>query len=107
MKGAFVALTGVQVASANGGSPIGKVLSMLSELEAKIVSEGEVVQKEFAEFSEFCEDRNRNVGFEIKTGNAGVEELTAAIAQETATQASLTAKVEDLAAGIASDEADL
>jgi len=107
MKGAFVALTGVQVASANGGSPIGKVLSMLSELEAKIVSEGEVVQKEFAEFSEFCEDRNRNVGFEIKTGNAGVEELTAAIAQETATQASLTAKVEDLAAGIATDEADL
>merc|ERR1719246_263721 len=41
------------------------------------------------------------------TGTAEVEELEAAIAQETATTGSLQTKVEELAAGIATDEADL
>merc|ERR1712194_336083 len=86
---------------------IGKVLSMVSELEGKIIGEGEVVQKEYAEFSEWCEDRSRSIGFEIKTGKSGVEELTAAIAEETSTIGSLEAKVEELAAGISTDEADL
>jgi len=104
MKAAFVALTGAELASAE---PIGKVLSMLSDLESKIVQEGEVVQKEYAEYSEFCEDRSRNVGFEIKTGNADVEELQAAIASEKATSASLQTKVEELVGSISGDEADL
>merc|ERR1712085_169871 len=46
-------------------------------------------------------------GFEIKTGKSGVEELTAAIAEETSTIGSLEAKVEELAASISTDEADL
>merc|ERR1712194_751797 len=54
-----------------------------------------------------CEDRSRSIGFEIKTGKSGVEELTAAIAEETSTIGSLEAKVEELAAGISTDEADI
>jgi len=106
MKTTFVALAGARVA-ASESSPIGKVLTMISDLEAYIIKEGEVVQKEYAEFSEWCEERSRNVGFEMKTGQAEVEELQAAIAQETATTGSLQTKVEELAAGIATDEADL
>lgn len=41
-------------------------------------------------------DRSRNVGFDIKTGKAEVEDLTARIANEVATQASLSAKIEDI-----------
>jgi len=107
MKGAIVALAGVGLASAEEGSPIGKVLSMISELEGKIIKEGGVVQKEYAEFAEFCEDRSRKIGFEIKTGKAEVEDLKAAIEEETSTIASLETKVEELAAGIATDEKDL
>jgi len=106
MKTTFVALAGASVASSEN-APIGKVLNMISDLEAQIIKEGEVVQKEYAEFSEWCEERSRNVGFEITTGTAEVEELEAAIAQETATTGSLQTKVEELAAGIATDEADL
>jgi len=106
MKTTFVALAGARVA-ASESSPIGKVLTMISDLEAYIIKEGEVVQKEYAEFSEWCEERSRNVGFEMKTGQAEVEELQAAIAQETATTGSLQTKVEELAAGITTDEADL
>merc|ERR1719330_1914008 len=88
-------------------SPIAKVLSMLADLRAKITQEGEAAQKEYARFTEWCEDRSRNLGFEIKTGNADTEELKAAIAAETATSSSLSTKVEELAAGIATDTADL
>merc|ERR550539_538094 len=95
------------VAAPVSASPVAKVVSMLSELEAKIIKEGEVVQKEYAEVTEWCEDRSRNLGFEIKTGKSEVEELQAAIAEETATSTSLNTKVEELAASLASDSDDL
>jgi len=103
---AFVALVSAAAVSSTA-SPIGKVLSMVSDLQANIISEGEVVQKEYAEFAEWCEDRSRNIGFEIKTGKSEVESLSAAIAEETATIGSLTTKVEELAAALASNDDDL
>jgi hypothetical protein len=87
--------------------PIQQVVTMISDLESKIIAEGEDAQKVYKEFAEFCEDRSRNVGFEIKTGKGEVKSLNAAIDKETATAASLTAKIEELSAAIANDEADL
>ena len=88
-------------------SPVAKVISMLSDLQAKVIKEGDVAQKEFAEFSEWCEDRNRNLDFEIKTGKAQVEELTASIAQESSSIMSHASKIDELAASLSVDEADL
>jgi len=88
-------------------TPVAKVVSMLSDLQAKITAEGGAAQKEFAEFSEWCEDRSRNLGFEIRTGKSQMEELSAATAQEVALSTSLTAKIDELSAGLATDEADL
>uniref|UniRef100_A0A7S2DL99 Uncharacterized protein n=1 Tax=Alexandrium andersonii TaxID=327968 RepID=A0A7S2DL99_9DINO len=93
--------------TACGCSPIGKVVQLLSDLQAKIVSEGEEAHKVYSEFAEFCEDRSKQLGFAIKTSKAEAEELKAAIAKETALSASLGAKIDDLAASIASDDADL
>jgi len=101
---AAVALTRVE---ANDATPIEKVLQMIGGLQGKIVGEGNDAQKVYDEFSEFCEDRSRNLGFEIKTGKQGVSDATAAVAKEAATQASLNAKIEELAAAIGVDEADL
>merc|ERR1719183_1763133 len=80
---------------------------MLGDLQAKIIGEGNDAQKVYDEFSEFCEDRSKNVGFEIKTGKAEVKDLNAAIAKEAATAESLNAKIEELSSAIAVDEADL
>jgi hypothetical protein len=88
-------------------NPIEKVLSMLSSLETKIIKEGETAQKTYDEFAEWCEDRSRNVGFEIKDGKAEVAQQTATIESATSTIASLNAKVEELANGLSVDEADL
>jgi len=103
---ALVAFGWSSVAQA-ADAPVGKVLAMLSDLQAKIVKEGEVVQKEYAAYAEWCEDRSRNLGFEIKTGQADGQQLNAAISEDAALIGSLTSKIDELAAEISVDEADL
>jgi len=88
-------------------SPIGKVLEMISGLQAKIISEGEKAQKVYEEFSEWCEESNKNLNFEIKTGKTEVGELKATISEETAIIESLTSRLEDLAGKLKTDEQDL
>merc|ERR1719158_1251892 len=94
-------------AHASSVDPIEKVLQMIGDLQAKIIGEGNSAQKVYDEFSEFCEDRSRELGFEIKTGKQGVKDLNAAIAKEAATADSLNAKIEELSSAISVDEADL
>jgi len=88
-------------------SPIAKVIELLAGLQSKIIGEGEAAQKEYDEYAEWCEDRSKNVDYEIKTGKNNVEDLKAHIEEEKATQAALKAKIEELASGISTDDADL
>jgi len=94
-------------ARAEETNPITKVLEMLADLETKIIGEGEVAQKEYAEYAEWCEDKSKDLMYEIKTGKAQVAELKAEIDKESATIEALTAKVEELSAKVATAEADL
>merc|ERR1719230_380654 len=102
-----VSLASRALAANEEGSPIAKVIQMISDLQAKVLAEGEASQKEYDEFAEFCEDNSRNLQNEIKTGKATVAELTATIEEETANTAALNTKIEELTASIAADEADL
>jgi uncharacterized coiled-coil DUF342 family protein len=103
----LVALAAVSTSSASQVNPIEKILEMISDLQAKVIKEGEDAQKEYDEFSEWCEDRSTQLGFEIKTGKAEVEELKATIEEETSTSAALETKIEELSNDIKSDQADL
>merc|ERR1719464_2534770 len=80
---------------------------MLSDLQARVLSEGEAAQKEYAAYAEWCEDRSRNLGFEIKTGTAESNRLSSVIAKEASTIGSLTTKVDGLIADLQVDDADL
>merc|ERR1719405_436600 len=104
---ALVLLASIAGADASSTDPIEKVLQMISDLEGKIIAEGNDAQKVYDEFAEFCEDRSKELGFEIKTGKAEKKDLEAAIADEAAKQESLQAKIEELASAISVDEADL
>merc|ERR1719493_431339 len=97
----------LQAAQANQVSPITKVLQLLSDMQTKIIAEGEAAHAIYAEFAEMCEERSKNLQFEIKTGEGEIADLKATIAEETALAASLDTKVEELTASIATDEADL
>jgi hypothetical protein len=82
-------------------------MQMLSDLQAKIIGEGESAQKVYDEFSEWCEDRSKDTGFEIKTGKSQSEELQATIQAQSERVEELTTKVDELASSIATNEADL
>merc|ERR1719261_526 len=101
------ALVAVAPATASQANPIEKILEMISDLQAKVIGEGEQAQKEYDEFAEWCEDRSTNLGFEIKTGKAEKAELKATIEQETSTIAELETKIEELSNDIKTNEADL
>merc|ERR1719487_678807 len=88
-------------------NPIEKVIQMLSELQQKIIKEGEAAQKIYDEFAEWCEEESKNLQFEIKTGKAEADELTATIDKATSDIKALDEKIEELSAAIATDEADL
>jgi chromosome segregation ATPase len=88
-------------------NPIEQVLNMITDLQAKVISEGEESHKVFAEFSEWCEDEARELGFSIKTAKAEIESLEATIAKESASIEELNTKIEDIGAELSLDEADL
>jgi len=93
--------------SASSASPVGKVLEMISDLQAKVMKEGEGSQKVYEEFAEWCEERSRTLGHEIKTGKDEKEGLEAAIAKQASTIGSLETRVEKLSGELSTDEADL
>merc|ERR1719191_1451177 len=80
---------------------------MMSELQQKIIGEGEAAQKVFDEFSEWCEEESKNLQFEIKTGKAQAEELTATIEKAVSDIKAGEEAIEELAAKVATAEAEL
>jgi len=104
VSGAFVLVAGVTAENAN---PIEKIVQMMGDLQGKIIGEGEDCQKVYEEFAEWCEDSSRDLGFEIKTGKSEKADLLATIGKETARSEALDTKIGELAADIATDEADL
>merc|ERR1719465_174393 len=103
----LVAFLAASPATASQVNPIEKILDMISDLQAKVIKEGEEAQKMYDEYAEFCEDRSTNLGFEIKTGKANVAELKATIEEQTSTAAALETKIEELSNDIKTDTADL
>merc|ERR1719439_497367 len=65
-------------------NPIEKVIEMMSDLQQKIIKEGEAAQKIYDEFAEWCEEESKNLQFEIKTSKSQVEDLQATIDQQVA-----------------------
>merc|ERR1719456_1517584 len=102
-----VVLLALLLAPPTAASPIAKVIQMLSDLQAKILKEGQESQKVYEEFAEYCEDTSKDLGFAVKTGKTEVADLQATIDAETGKINALEAKIEETAAAIAVDEKDL
>ena len=83
--------------AAASGSPIGKVLEMIDGLEQKTIAEGDATQKAYEEVAEFCSDRQKEVAFEVKTGQSTKADLEATINKDSADIDELDAKISDLA----------
>merc|ERR1719160_1274269 len=88
-------------------TPVSKVVQLLADLEAKITKEGEVEEKTFKEYMEWCDDGHKDKGFEIKTAKSEIEDLTATIGKATSDIEAAKTRIEELSASISQDEADL
>jgi len=88
-------------------NPIEKVIEMMSELQQKIIGEGEAAQKVYDEFAEWCEEESKNLQFEIKTGKSQAEDLTSTIEKAVSDIKAGEEAIEELAKKIATAEADL
>jgi len=107
MKSLF-AVSAIQAsATTSDVNPIQKVVEMMSDLQAKIIKDGEESQAVFAKFSEWCEDTAKSTKYEIKTAKELSEELKATISKSSADIETANSQIEDLVAAVASDEKDL
>merc|ERR1719197_2294703 len=88
-------------------NPIEKVIEMMSDLQQKIIGEGQAAQKVYDEFAEWCEEESKNLGFTIKTGKANAEDLNAVIEKADSDISGLDEKIGELTSTISTDEADL
>merc|ERR1719421_1719909 len=88
-------------------NPIEKVIEMMSELQQKIIGEGEAAQKVYDEFAEWCEEESKNLQFEIKTGKSEAEDLQSTIDKMVSDIKAGEEAIEELAKKIATAEADL
>merc|ERR1719443_1302224 len=104
---AVIFATSSATVSSSNTNPIEKVIEMMSELQQKIIGEGEEAQKVYDEFAEWCEEQSKELGFSIKTGKAEAEELNAIIEKADADIAEYDEKIGELTSTISTDEADL
>jgi hypothetical protein len=88
-------------------NPLSKVYDLMDELVAKINAEGEAEAKAYKEYFDWCDDMSKNAGFEIKTAEAKKEKLEAQIGNLASSITVSVSKIEDLAAAIAADDAEL
>jgi len=90
-----------------GANPLSKVYELMDELVAKINREGDAEAKAYQEYFAWCDDMAKNAGFEIKTATRKKEKLEAQIAELTSSITVAVAKIEELVAAIAADDAEL
>jgi len=100
-------LPGTFLVQADQTNPVEKVLTMLADLQQKIIKEGEAAQKVYDEFAEWCEEESKNLQFEIKTAKSTIEDLTATIDKATSDIKAGEDAIESEAAKVTQAESDL
>jgi len=88
-------------------NPLGQVIDLLTDLEAKVSTEGDNEAAAFKEYMEWCDDTKKDTANDIKSSTTQKDKLEAKIGELTGAIEVSTSKIADLAAAIAAGEADL
>jgi len=89
------------------GDPIQKIIELITEFQGKIIRDGEVEQKAYDEYFEWCDDASKEKIFELKTATAKAEKLTATLEKAASDIEDASTKIEELSSATSTDEADL
>lgn len=87
-------------------TPVQQVIAMLNDMKAKGTTAMEVEKKVFAEYAEWVDDRVRDLGFDIKTGQSNIEEHVAFIEKSENAIAILRREIKELDSEIATLSGD-
>eukprot|EP00746_Dinoflagellata_sp_MGD_P150963 gnl/MRDRNA2_/MRDRNA2_82704_c0_seq3.p1 gnl/MRDRNA2_/MRDRNA2_82704_c0~~gnl/MRDRNA2_/MRDRNA2_82704_c0_seq3.p1 ORF type:complete len:699 (+),score=234.66 gnl/MRDRNA2_/MRDRNA2_82704_c0_seq3:64-2160(+) len=87
--------------------PIQKIIELITEFQGKIIRDGEVEQKAYEEYFEWCDDASKEKEFEVKTATDKKAKLEATIKKAASDIDDYTEKIAELAKSIATDEKDL
>jgi len=93
--------------TASAQNPLQKVTQLLSELQQKILKEGESEQKNYEKFAEWCKDEAVAKQYEIEDGKSSVAQLSSVIEKESSTIMAMESEIQTSAGKIATNEADL
>jgi len=88
-------------------NPIQKVLTLLSDLQKKVVLDGEIEDKQYEKFLDFCKDDATTKQYAIKNGKAKVEDLKAVIEKSAADILNAESTIADLAKTVTTNQKDL
>jgi len=94
-------------ASMASADPIAKVITMLSELEGKILKDGEIEQKTYEEYFEWCDDVAKEKAYEVETATSKKNKLEATIKKSVSDIDDYSEIIKEKAASITTDEKDL
>jgi len=89
------------------GSPIGKVLQLLTSLSAKIVKEGQSKQEIYEQFADECQVNAINLQHSIKSAKDKIGRLEAAIGAAKSDIEVASSNIEKVSEGFSKNEADL
>eukprot|EP00747_Dinoflagellata_sp_TGD_P144927 gnl/TRDRNA2_/TRDRNA2_176542_c2_seq14.p1 gnl/TRDRNA2_/TRDRNA2_176542_c2~~gnl/TRDRNA2_/TRDRNA2_176542_c2_seq14.p1 ORF type:complete len:695 (-),score=219.10 gnl/TRDRNA2_/TRDRNA2_176542_c2_seq14:30-2114(-) len=103
----FLFLMVVASAAGEEANPVAKVITMIGDLQGKIIAEGEESQQVYEEFAEFCEDRSKELSQKTKSAKDMVDLMEATIQKETADSMKMNRQIEELTGRIAQDEKEL
>jgi hypothetical protein len=95
------------IAAADGPNPVTKVLTLLDDLRKKVLLDGEVEQKQYEKYTEWCEDEAVSKQYQIKTGKAKIEDLKAIIEKASAGIMNADSIIDDMAKVVARNDQDL
>jgi len=93
--------------SAENANPLGKVLSLMDDLTAKITKDAEVGAKAYHEYFEWCDDTAKNTQYATETGEREKAKLEASIGDLTSKIEVATSKIDELAGGVAEAQQEL
>ncbi|CEM05212.1 unnamed protein product [Vitrella brassicaformis CCMP3155] len=95
------------LSSQDNVGPIQKVLSLLADMEKKVVDEGKTEQEQFAAYQEWCRSEDDKKGDAVAFGEQHIQDVSATLESLKAEVAELGTQIEELNAGISTNEQDL
>lgn len=89
------------------GSPLAKVITLMTQLQGQVIKEGELSHTSYKKYSAWCEKSSREKQFEIKEGVSSKADLQATIDKAKTDGEEAEARIGELSGMISTDESDV